>query len=83
MKRIAGFLALALLAVPAVEAKVKLPKPIDSPIVRPKIREDHKPGKRTGNHPSRYERVEWGNEWDRIYNMKRGKQFQPWVVTQD
>jgi hypothetical protein len=83
MKRLAGFLAFTLLAVPAVEARVKLPKPIDSPVVRPKVRDDHKPGKRAGSHPARYERGEWGAEWDRIFNMKRGKQFPPYLIPQD
>lgn len=31
--------------------KRRLPKPIDSPIVRPKVKDGHKPGKRGGRHP--------------------------------
>ena len=84
MKRLAGVLVFTLLAAPAVEAaRVKLPKPIDSPVVRPKVRNDHKPGKRAGSHPARYERIEWGAEWDRIFNMKRAKQFPAYLTPQD
>lgn len=43
----------------------KLPKPIDTPIVRPKTREDHKAGKRAGRHPQDLQHSEYGNEWDR------------------
>jgi cell division protein FtsN len=49
----------------------KLPKPIDSPIVRPKAREDHKVGKRAGRHPSKVQRQEWGTEWQRTLSLKR------------
>ncbi len=49
----------------------KLPKPIDSPIVRPKIREDHKVGKRTGRHPSAVQRQQWGTEWQHTLSIKR------------
>ncbi len=48
----------------------KLPKPIDSPIVRPKIREDHKVGKRAGRHPAQFQRSDWGNEWKTILSIK-------------
>jgi len=49
----------------------KLPKPIDSPIVRPKLREDHKVGKRVGRHPSQYQRPGWGAEWKETLSLKR------------
>jgi hypothetical protein len=52
-------------------------------VVRPKVRDDHKPGKRAGSHPARYERIEWGGEWDRIFNMKRSKQFPSFLTPQD
>jgi hypothetical protein len=84
MKRLAGLLVFTLLAAPAVEAaRVKLPKPIDSPVVRPKVRDDHKPGKRAGDHPARYERIEWGAEWDRTLDVKRPKKFPSFLTPQD
>jgi hypothetical protein len=43
----------------------KLPKPIDTPIVRPNIREDHKVMKRAGRHPSNFQHAEYGTEWDK------------------
>lgn len=49
----------------------KLPKPIDSPIVRPKVREDHKVGKRAGRHPSQFQRPEWGAQWKETLSLKR------------
>lgn len=56
MKRVSVALAV-LLALGASTAQAdrwvprrSLPKPIDFPIVRKKVREDHKPGKRQ-NHP--------------------------------
>ncbi len=49
----------------------RLPKPIDSPIVRPKIREDHKVGKRGGRHPQQYQRASWGTLWKETLSLKR------------
>ncbi|HUG52577.1 MAG TPA: hypothetical protein VMR21_03215 [Vicinamibacteria bacterium] len=75
MKLVAAGIVLLLVGSSAAEAgllsrKPKLPKPIDSPIVRPKVREDHKVGKRTGQHPKRLEEPTHGNEWDKIFNLK-------------
>ena len=36
----------------------RLPKPIDFPIVRPKVQEGHKAGKRAGRHPKSFVRNE-------------------------
>jgi hypothetical protein len=36
----------------------RLPKPIDFPIVRQKVQEGHKAGKRSGRHPKDYVRHE-------------------------
>ena len=81
MKRLAGLLVVLFLAAPAAEAaRVKLPKPIDSPVVRPKVRDDHKPGKRAGDHPARYHRPDWGNEWNQTLSVRRPKPMLPWVV---
>ena len=82
MKRFGGLLVVVLvLAAPAAEAaKVKLPKPIDAPIVRPKVRHDHTPGKRAGDHPKRFSRPEWGAEWGRIFDTKRPEVLAPWVA---
>jgi len=52
MKVMVGLVALGLLlGASGAEAglfgsKKKLPRPIDSPVVRPKVQEGHKPGKR-------------------------------------
>ena len=37
---------------------IRLPKPIDSPIVRKHVREDHKAGKKQ-RHPKQAVRLEW------------------------
>lgn len=69
--RIACVLMGFALAAGAVEAghgnNDKLPKPIDSPIVRPKLREEHKiKAKVRANNP--YERIGWGSEWKTIFH---------------
>ena len=74
MKLVAAGIALLLLGSAGAEAGIfsrgdKLPKPIDSPIVRPKFRDDHKAGKRTGRHPSAFNRAEWGAEWKRTLTI--------------
>jgi hypothetical protein len=55
MKILTAVIALSLLGVGGAEARSwfgnrKLPKPIDSPIVRVKVKEHHKPGNRQ-RHP--------------------------------
>jgi hypothetical protein len=63
-----------LLAAPGAEAwpgKRKLPRPVDSPIVRPKVQEHHKAGKRRGRHNEAYYRPGWGEE-KTVYKSKRG-----------
>ncbi|PYQ46732.1 MAG: hypothetical protein DMF78_25555 [Acidobacteria bacterium] len=71
MKLIAAGVVLFLAASTAAEAfpffhrarsTDKLPKPIDSPIVRPKLREDHKLGKKSGVHRASVTRYEWGRQ---------------------
>ena len=49
--------------------KHKFPRPLDSPIVRPKTQEGHKAGKQGGRHPERYQRMSWGAEKN-VYRMK-------------
>jgi len=45
----------------------KLPKPIDYPIVRPKLGEGHKiKPKLRYNNP--YERTSWGSQWKLIFS---------------
>jgi hypothetical protein len=78
MKARVGVITLALLCLSgAVEAGIfgwlgflrgrsKLPQPIDSPIVRPKVREDHKQGKKQ-RHPARQEDYLWGTRRDLIF----------------
>jgi hypothetical protein len=75
MKLVAAGIALLLLGSASVDAGVfgifkrkdSFPKPIDSPIVRPKLSDDHKQGKRIGRHPSAFYRSEYGNEWNKIF----------------
>jgi|WetSurSiteA1Bulk_404760.scaffolds.fasta_scaffold338968_1 hypothetical protein len=38
----------------------KLPRAIDSPVVRPTVRDDHKAGLRQGRHPSKLQDPQWG-----------------------
>jgi hypothetical protein len=71
MKLLGAALAVLLLTVATAEAGDKLPKPIDHPIVRPKVREDHKAGKRAGRHPSQYVHPTWGANWDQILNTRQ------------
>jgi hypothetical protein len=76
MKFLTGCLVLALLgATTAADAwpwsrsrTPRLPKPIDSPIVRPKGNNQQKPTRQ--QHPSKYLRQEWGQEWDKTLNVK-------------
>jgi hypothetical protein len=75
MKLVTAGIALLLLGSASVDAgvfgifkrKTDFPKPIDSPIVRPKFRDDHKAGKRSGRHPSAYAHAQYGNEWNKIF----------------
>ncbi len=76
MKLLAAGIALLLLSSAGAEAGLfgsrdKLPKPIDHPIVRPKVREDHKVGKKAGRHPSQYVRPTYGAIWGQTLNAKR------------
>ena len=75
MKLVAAGIALLLLGSASADAgifgkfrrKADFPKPIDSPIVRPKMRDDHKQGKRVGRHPEAFARSEYGAEWKKIF----------------
>jgi hypothetical protein len=79
MKLLTGCLVLALLgATTGADAwpwsrnrNPRLPKPIDSPVVRPKQQAEK--AKRV-QHPSKYEQPEWGQEWDRTLDVKRPKE---------
>ena len=78
MKLVAVGIALLLLGSASADAgifgkfrrKNDLPKPIDSPIVRPKMRDDHKAGRRNGKHPEAFHRSEYGNEWKKILSTR-------------
>jgi len=68
MKLVTGCLMLAVLlgatsadAWPWSRRARKLPRPIDSPIIRPKLKEHHKAGKQL-HHRSRVEHHGWGRE---------------------
>jgi hypothetical protein len=76
MKLLAAGIALFLLTSAGAEAglfssKPKLPKPIDHPGIRPKVRDDHKAGKRAGRHPAQFARPEWGANWGQTLSLKR------------
>ena len=79
MKLLTGCLVLALLgATTGADAwpwsrnrKPRLPKPIDSPVVRPKAQAEK--AKRV-QHPSKYDSPFWGQDWDRTLEVKRPKE---------
>jgi hypothetical protein len=48
-----------------------LPKPIDSPVVRPKLKAEKATRQK---HPSKYLKQEWGQEWDRTLAIKAPKE---------
>ena len=84
MKLLAAGIALLLLGSAGAEAGLfggrdKLPKPIDHPIVRPKVRHDHKAGKRAGQHPSQFVRSEWGAAWRHTLNLSRHHPIPPYL----
>ena len=74
MRLLGGSLAIAalLLGGSGAEAglfgkKDKLPKPIDSPVLRPKLKESHKINK--SRHPERYQKEGWGADTQqRMFN---------------
>jgi hypothetical protein len=80
MKLLTGCLVLAILGVTAGadawpwsrNRKPRLPKAIDSPVVRPKSKSVEKATRQ--EHPSRYLRAEWGSEWERIFAVKQQKE---------
>ena len=75
MKLLTGFLVVAVLAgASGADAwpwsrnrNTRLPKPIDTPIVRPK--QNAEKAKRS-KHPSQYQRPQWGAKWDQTLNVK-------------
>jgi hypothetical protein len=77
MKLLTGCLVLALLgATTGADAwpwsrnrTPRLPKAIDFPIVRPHSRSHEKATRQ--KHPSKYQRQEWGQEWQKTLNLKR------------
>jgi len=79
MKLLTGCLVLALLgATTSADAwpwsrnrKPRLPKAIDSPVVRPK--QNAEKVKRQ-HHPSKYLEGDWGQEWDRTLDLKQRKE---------
>ena len=76
MRLVVTGIVLLLLGSAGAEASLfnrsKLPKPIDHPIVRPKVREDHKVGKCAGRHPSEFIRPDWGTEWNHTLYSRQG-----------
>ena len=81
MKLLTGCLVVAILGATSMadawswpwtrNRKPRLPKAIDSPVVRPKQKAEKAERQQ---HPSRYQRPEWGAEWDRIFDDKRPNQ---------
>ena len=64
--------ALGLLAAASAEAgwfhgSDKLPRAIDSPIVRPKVQEGHKVFHNMKSRLKQDERPEWGAQWNQIF----------------
>ena len=79
MKLVAAGIALLLLGSASADAGIfskifsrrgDFPKPIDYPIVRPNLREDHKAGKRAGRHPEAFARSDYGNEWKKFFSAR-------------
>jgi hypothetical protein len=79
MKLLTGCLVLALLgattgadAWPWSRRTPRLPKPIDSPVIRPKSKNLQKETRQ--KHPSQYLRHGWGQEWDKLSlkNLREG-----------
>jgi hypothetical protein len=78
MKLVAAGIALVLLGSASAESGIfdifkrrgGLPKPIDSPIVRPKMRDDHKANRRVGRHPAAYARSDYGAEWKKFMTAR-------------
>jgi hypothetical protein len=46
----------------------RLPKAIDSPVVRPRLKAEKATRQK---HPSKYQRMEWGFEKDKVLNVRR------------
>jgi hypothetical protein len=90
MKLLAAGIALLLLSSAGAEAglfgssksKPKLPKPIDSPIVRPNQDQSHKAGKRAGNHPEKFQRPDYGAEWGKILSVRRHHEVPDYLYQQ-
>ena len=57
-----------LLVVPGV-GEGGLPNPIDHPIVRPKVKEYHKPGNHA-RHRDKYGSPAWGGLWNQIFRAR-------------
>lgn len=71
--RTAWVVLLFLLAGPGVEAGLfgggGLPKPVDHPIVRPKVKEYHKVGNHA-RHRDKYGHPGWGGLWKQIFRAR-------------
>ncbi len=84
MRRI--LLAVALMALSGVSAqagwfwggKAKLPKAIDSPILRPKVKDGHKVAPHVRKQPDKYNSLSWGANWDRLYRV-RSRPLKPYL----
>jgi hypothetical protein len=73
MRLVGGSLALAALLFSGgcagtglFSSRDRLPKPIDSPVVRPNLKDSHKVKK--AHHPSRYEKPSWGSDQERQFD---------------
>ena len=80
MKLLTGCLVLALLGASTIadawpwsrSRNPRLPKAIDSPVVRPKSKSHEKSTRQ--RHASKYLEGTWGQEWDRTLNIKQPKE---------
>jgi hypothetical protein len=46
--------------------RAKRPQAVDSPMVRPKLKEDHKAGYSFRGHNAKVQRPDWGADWKRL-----------------
>ena len=74
MRRAAPLMAvLMLFSVTSAQAgwfgtgKPSLPKPVDSPIVRPKVKEDHKAACHVRTLVKKYNSATWGANWGQVF----------------
>jgi hypothetical protein len=84
MRRI--LLLVAALGLPAASVQAgwfggggpKLPKAIDTPILRPKVKDGHKVAPHVRNQPDKYNNPNWGANWKRLFRQ-RSRPLKPYL----